>query len=91
MAKERDRNPSSADDTGGGLFTVVSVAVLVGTEIIGAALAGGWALGGMAENSLGTGPIGTYALMGLFCAGGLALLAMFVRSALRIEGTRRRA
>jgi hypothetical protein len=67
------------------MFTVISVAVLVGTEIMGASLAAGWALAGLIE----LGPTLTYALMAIFAAGGLALLAMFVRSALRVEGTGR--
>jgi len=69
------------------MFTVISVTVLVGTEIIGAALAGGWAMAG----ALDLGPPFAYALMAIFCAGGMALLAMFVRSALRVEGGGRRA
>jgi hypothetical protein len=81
MAQNRDMSVSPPRDTGGGLFTVISVAVLVGTEIMGAALAAGWALGGLIE----FGPTVTYALMAIFAAGGLALIAMFVRSALRVE------
>jgi hypothetical protein len=67
------------------LFTVISVTVLVGTEIIGAALAGGWAVAG----ALDLGSAIAYALMGIFAIGGMALLVMFVRSALRVEGANR--
>jgi hypothetical protein len=87
MAQNRDSIPASSDDRGGGIFTVISVTVLVGTEIIGAALAGGWAIAGALE----LGPAFAYALMALFAAGGMALLFMFVRSALRVEGASRRA
>ncbi|MFI5013674.1 MAG: hypothetical protein ACHQAY_15140 [Hyphomicrobiales bacterium] len=86
MAKLIDMSATSSDDSGGGMFTVISVAVLVGTEIMGAALAAGWALAGLLE----LGPPFDYALMGLFAAGGVALLVMFVRSALRVEGRGRR-
>jgi hypothetical protein len=85
MAQNRDISIPSSGDSGGGMFTVISVAVLVGTEIMGASLAAGWALAGLIE----LGPTLTYALMAIFAAGGLALLAMFVRSALRVEGTGR--
>ncbi len=86
MAQNRNSSAASPDDTGGGMFTVISVTVLVGTEIIGAALAGGWALAGAFE----LGEPFAYALMAIFGAGGLALLSMFVRSALRVEGAGRR-
>jgi len=86
MAQNRDMAASSSDDSAGGIFTVISVAVLVGTEILGATLAAGWALGGLME----LGPVLAYALMAIFGAAGLALLVMFVRSALRVEGARRR-
>ena len=87
MVTNRDIIPTSSDDRGGGLFTVISVTVLVGTEIIGAALAGGWAVAG----ALDLGSAFAYALMAIFGAGGLALLVMFVRSALRVEGAKRHA
>ena len=81
MAQNRDMSVPPARDSGGGLFTVISVAVLVGTEIMGAAVAAGWALAGLIE----LGPTLTYALIAIFGAGGIALLVMFVRSALRVE------
>jgi hypothetical protein len=81
MAQNRDMSVPRARDSGGGLFTVISVAVLVGTEIMGAAVAAGWALAGLIE----LGPTLTYALIAIFGAGGIALLVMFVRSALRVE------
>ena len=85
MAQNRDITASS-DDTGGGIFTVISVTVLVGTEVLGAVLASAWALGGYFE----LGPIFTYVLMAVFGACGLALLVMFARSAIRVEGSGRR-
>ena len=85
MAQNRDMRDPTSDDSGGGLFTVISVAVLVGTEILGATLAAGWALGGLMD----LGPIFAYVLMALFGAAGVALLVMFVRSALHVEGGRR--
>jgi hypothetical protein len=87
MAKDRVLSAASSDDSGGGMFTVISVAVLVGTEILGATLAAGWALAGLLE----LGPTLAYALMAIFGAGGAALLVMFVRSALRVEGAGRRS
>lgn len=81
MAQNPDMSAHPSGDSGGGLFTVISVAVLVGTEIMGAALAAGWALAGLLE----LGEILTYGLVTIFGAGGVALLAMFVRSALRVE------
>jgi hypothetical protein len=72
---------TSADDRGGGVFTAISASVLVGTEIIGAAIAAGWAVAGLFE----LGPPFDYVLMGLFGLGALGLLWMFARSALRIE------
>ena len=34
MAQNRNMTANAGDDVGGGIFTVISVAVLVGTEII---------------------------------------------------------
>ena len=51
------------------MFTAISAAVLVGTEIMGAALAAGWALSGLFE----LGPPFDYILMGLCGIGGLTL------------------
>ena len=61
--------------------TVFSAAILIGTEIVGAGLATGWAIATM----LGFGEIGAWVLEGLFAIGGFAVIIAFVRSATRIE------
>jgi hypothetical protein len=59
------------------LVTVVSVLILIGTEVFGVAFAAGWAIAGLFE--LGS-TIG-YVLMGLFSLLGVyALLALWRRS-----------
>jgi hypothetical protein len=63
------------------LMTVVSAAILIGTEIVGVGLATGWAIAGM----FGLGDIGAYVLEALFGLGALAIVVAFVRSASRIE------
>lgn len=63
------------------VLTVLSVMVLVGTEVFGAALAAGWALAGMLELGQEVG----YALMGLFSAFGLYVMRLLWRSATRVE------
>ena len=66
------------------LLTIVSVAILVGTDVLGTALAAGWAVAGLFQ----LGDVVGYALMALFTALGLALLVAFMRSALRVEPIR---
>ena len=44
------------------LITIVSVLILIGTEVFGVALAGGWAIAGLFE----LGDVAAYVLMGLF-------------------------
>jgi hypothetical protein len=63
------------------LVTVVSAAILIGTEIVGVGLATGWAIAGM----FGLGDIGAYVLEALFGLGALAIVVAFVRAAARIE------
>ena len=63
------------------IMTVISAAILIVTEIIGAGLATGWAIAGL----FGLGDIGAYVLEALFGLGGLALVVVFVRSAARVE------
>jgi hypothetical protein len=66
------------------LITVVSVAILVGTELIGVALAAGWAIAGLFQLGKGV----EYALMGLFAGLGAYGLFLFVKQAMRIEPIR---
>ena len=63
------------------LMTVISAAILIGTEIIGAGLATGWAIAGL----FGLGDIGAYVLEALFALAGLVIVVYFVRAAARIE------
>ncbi|MFM8750938.1 hypothetical protein [Rhabdaerophilum sp.] len=62
-------------------LAVTCAAILVGTEILAAALALGWALGGL----MGWGHEVTYGLIGLSLAGGVYLTAIFVRNAMKAE------
>ena len=61
--------------------TVVSAAILISAEVFGAAFAGGWAL----ANLFGLGLYGEYILTTLLFLGGVAVMAGFVRNAMRIE------
>ena len=61
--------------------TLISVAILVGTELIGAGFAAGWAIGGLFQ--LGE-PI-THALEGVFVVTALTGLYYFLRAALAHE------
>ncbi len=61
--------------------TVISAAILIGTEIVGAGLATGWAIAGF----FSLGDIGAYALQGLFVLAALAVVVSFVRAAARVE------
>lgn len=63
------------------LITIVSVLILVGTEVFGVALAGGWAIAGLFE----LGDIVAYVLMGLFSLLGLWALIGLWRNAVAIE------
>jgi hypothetical protein len=61
--------------------TIVSVAILVGTEIIGAALALGWALGGVFELP----ELWRQGLIAIFLAGGAYATYRFFRHAATVE------
>lgn len=63
------------------VITVLSAAVLIGAEVFGAALAGGWAV----ANLFGIGTYGIYALQTLFSLLGLLVMAQFVRGGMRVE------
>ncbi len=71
MAANRTRN----------LVTIVSVMILVGTEVFGVAFAAGWAIAGLFE----LGQTVSYALMGLFSLGGLYLMVELWRRSVKIE------
>ncbi len=65
-------------------LTIVSVAILVGTEVVGMTWAAGWALGGMFQMP---GVVSAFVEM----AGallGFVLLYYFVRAALKVEPIR---
>ena len=63
------------------IVTVISLAILVGTEVFAVALATAWAVGGLFE----LGPVITYGMMALFSAAGLYVMLRFVQQAARIE------
>ena len=64
--------------------TLGSVAVLVGTEFIGAGAAAGWAIGGLFQ----LGDLLTHILETLFVLGALTALYYFLRAALAHEPIR---
>jgi len=68
------------------LITLGSLTVLVGVEVIGAAIAGGWALAGLLD--LGT--TIEYAFMVIFAAIAIWGMVKFVRAGLKIEPITRR-
>ena len=63
------------------LITIAGVTVLVGIEILGAAMAAGWAAGGL----LGLGREVTWGIIAICLAGGLWATYRFVQSALKVE------
>ena len=66
------------------LLTVVSVLILIGTEVFGVALAAGWALAGLFELGDAVGHV----LMGLFSLAALYVVYMLWRRAAHIEPIR---
>ena len=63
------------------LSTIVSVMILVGAEVFGVAVAGGWALAGLFE--LGT--TASYLFMALFSGLGAYAMLMLWRRAVAVE------
>lgn len=61
--------------------TVVSVLILVGAEVFGVALAGGWAIAGLFELGQTVG----YVLMALFSLLGLYAMLLLWRKAAQVE------
>jgi hypothetical protein len=66
------------------LMTVISLSILVGTEVFGVALASGWAIAGLFE----LGATVSYVLMAIFSAAGIWAMTGFVRGALKAEPAR---
>ena len=66
------------------LSTLIAVAILVGTEMVGASWAAGWALGGLLQLD----PLISHALEGVFALCGVVLLYYFMRTALHNEPIR---
>lgn len=65
-------------------LTIVSVAILVGTEVVGMTWAAGWALGGLFQLP----PVVSAGVEILGVAIGVVLLYYFVRAALKVEPIR---
>ena len=63
------------------VITVLSAAVLISAEVLGAAFAGGWAL----ANLMGLGDYGVYTLQIVFFTLGVAVMIGFVRNGMRVE------
>ena len=66
------------------LLTILSVLILIGTEVFGVALAAGWALAGLFE----LGDVVGHVLMGLFSLAALYVVYMLWRRAAHIEPIR---
>ncbi|QGM99280.1 hypothetical protein [Methylocystis parvus] len=66
------------------LSTLVAVAILVGTELVGASWAAGWALGGLFQLD----PMISHALEALFSLLGFIGLYFFMKTAVRNEPIR---
>ncbi|ACB96994.1 hypothetical protein [Beijerinckia indica] len=64
--------------------TLVAVAILVGTEMVGASWAAGWALGGLLQLD----PMISRAIEILFALCGFVLLFYFMRTAIKNEPIR---
>jgi len=64
--------------------TLISVGVLVGTELVGAGVAAGWAIGGLFQ----LGDLITHALEAVLVLGALTGLFYFLRAALSHEPIR---
>jgi hypothetical protein len=65
-------------------MTLISVAILVGTELVGAGAAAGWAIGGLFQ----LGAVITHTLEGLLILAALTGLLYFLRAALAHEPIR---
>ena len=63
------------------LITIISAAILVGTEILGAAMAFGWAMGSLYQ----LGDVAKDVLIGLCLVGGMYGIWKFIKGAIKIE------
>ncbi|MHB8883639.1 MAG: hypothetical protein ACYC5H_00905 [Methylovirgula sp.] len=66
------------------LSTLIAVAILVGTEMVGASWAAGWALGGLLQLE----PMVSHILEAIFALCGFVLLFYFMRLAVKHESIR---
>lgn len=66
------------------LYTLIAVAILVGTELVGASWAAGWALGGLLQLS----PMISHVIEVAFSLIGLIGLYFFMKTAIRNEPIR---
>ena len=64
--------------------TLIAVAILVGTEVVGASWAAGWALGGLLQLD----PLVSRIIEAVFALSGFVLLFYFMRTAIRHEPIR---
>jgi hypothetical protein len=62
-------------------ITVMSIMVLIGTEVFGVAIASGWAIAGLFE----LGPVFGYVLMALFSLFGAWLMSLLWRRCTAVE------
>ena len=69
------------------VVTVISAAILIGAEVFGAAIAGGWALAIL----LGLDDTSAHILQAVLFAIGVFIMAAFIRAAQRVEPFTRRA
>ena len=63
------------------IITVMSIMILIGTEVFGVAIASGWAIAGLFE----LGPVVGYVLMALFCLFGAWLMVQLWRRCTAVE------
>jgi hypothetical protein len=68
------------------LITIVSAAILIGTELLGAAWASGWAIAGFFQ----LGPTIEVALQVILGLLALFIIGLFLRQAMRVEPVLRR-
>lgn len=66
------------------LSTLVAVCILVGTEVVGASWAAGWAIGGLMQLP----PVISHGIEVVFALAGFALLVLFMRTAVQHEPLR---